>query len=153
MRTLRTLKPGQKGTKELLARHGASLLPPRKSESLRFRILGPTPPAHETVLEDSDGLPGVRYRYDEDTREHLKTVELVVRRRLRQPEGEGKLGGQATGVPRRRVALRIGWRERELQARVRPAGGWWDPVRRVWILRHDVAERLDLLHRVVGGGG
>ena len=52
MRTLRTLKPGERGTKRLLARHGASLL-------------------------------CVRYRYDEDTREHLKTVELIVQRRDR----------------------------------------------------------------------
>ena len=28
-----------------------------------------------------------------------------------------------------------------------------DPIRRVWILRRDVAERLDLLSRVVGRGG
>ncbi len=49
MRTVKTLKPGQKGTKELLTRFGPSLL-------------------------------YVRYRYDEDRREHVKTVELVVRR-------------------------------------------------------------------------
>jgi hypothetical protein len=36
---------------------------------------------------------------------------------------------------------------------VKSAGGRWDPLRQVWILRRDVAERLDLLHRVVGGGG
>ncbi len=58
----------------------------------------------------------VRYRYDEDTREHLKTVELIVQRR------------------------------------VKSVGGQWDPERRVWFVRRDVAERLDLLGRVVGGG-
>ncbi len=42
VRTLRTLKPGEKGTKQLVAHNGPSLL-------------------------------RVRYRYDEDTREHLKT--------------------------------------------------------------------------------
>ena len=126
MRTLRTLKPGQKGTKELLARHGSSLL-------------------------------RVRYRYDEDTREHLKTVELVVQRRSRERGLESlrtrKPRSVANGAARRKVALRIGWREREVQRRVKSAGGRWDPVRRVWILRRDLAERLDLLHRVVGGGG
>ncbi len=50
------------------------------------------------------------------------------------------------------VALRIGWQERELQGRIRSYEGWWDPVRRVWILWRDVAERLDLLHWVVGRG-
>lgn len=121
-----TLKPGQKGTRELLNRYGPNLL-------------------------------CVRYRYDEDTRERLKTVELVVQRRSREREaeypGSRKLDGRAGSAARRRVALRIGWRETELRRRVKSAGGLWDPVRRVWMLPRDVAERLDLLNRVVGGGG
>ena len=40
-----------------------------------------------------------------------------------------------------------------VQRRVKSAGGRWDPVSRVWMLRRDTAERLDLLSRVVGGGG
>ena len=50
------------------------------------------------------------------------------------------------------MALRVSRREKELQSRVKSAGGRWDPVRRVWILRRDAAERLDLLDRIVGGG-
>ena len=124
MRTVKTLRPGQKGTKELLTRFGPSLLV-------------------------------VRYRYDEDRREHLKTVELVIQRRPREPEcpGPRSSGARAEGAGTRRVALRIGWRERDLQRRVKSAGGRWDPVRRISILRRDAAERLDLLARVVGGGG
>ena len=138
MRTVKTLKPGQDGTKELLKRFGPSLL-------------------------------YVRYRYDEDRREHVKTVELVVQCRSREAEadcpgsrapdarkpleaGSANPSG-AGGFANRRVALRIGWRERDLQQRVKSAGGQWDPVGRVWFLRRDVAERLDLLPRVVGGGG
>ena len=126
MRTVKTLKPGQKGTKELLTRFGPSLL-------------------------------YVRYRYDEDSREHVKTVELVVQRRSREGEaeclGSRTAGARAGGVAARRAALKIGWRERDLQQRVKSAGGRWDPVRRVWMLRRDVAERLELMPRVVGGGG
>jgi hypothetical protein len=122
---LKTLKPGQKGTKDLLVRYGPSLL-------------------------------CVRYRYDEDQRERLKTVELVVERCSRQARserhGSRKLGDQTTGAASRTVALRIGWRERELQRQVKSAGGRWHPGRKVWMLRRDVVERLDLLHRVVGGG-
>ncbi len=126
MRTTKTLKPGQKGTKELVTQFGPSLLL-------------------------------VRYRYDEDRREHLKTVELVVRRRSRDREAEcprsqsvgGRLGGSST----RRVALRVGWREREVQQRVKSAGGRWDRGRGVWIIERDAAERLELLDRVAGGGG
>ncbi len=141
MRTVKTLKPGQKGTKEMQKRFGPSLLL-------------------------------VRYRYDEQRREHLKTVELVVQRRSREREVEcvgsrvpaagsssARLPGSRSGVvaarSSRRVALRIGWREKDLQRRVKSAGGRWDPARRLWIVGRDVAERLDLLARVVvrGGGG
>ncbi len=126
MRTVKTLKPGQKGTKELSTRFGPSLLM-------------------------------VRYRYDEDRREHLKTVELVIQRRSRDREaecpGSRSPGARPGSASSRRVALRIGWRERDLQRRVKSAGGRWDGDRRVWILRRDAVERLDLLARVVGGGG
>jgi hypothetical protein len=98
----------------------------------------------------------VRYRYDEDQRERLKTVELVVDRCSRQAEadrhGSRKLGDPAAGAAPRTVALRIGWRERDLQRRIKSAGGRWYPGRKVWMLRRDVVERLGLLHRVVGGG-
>ncbi len=124
MRTLKTLKPGRSGTKDLMARYGSSLL-------------------------------YVRYRYDEDTGEGWKTVELVVQRRCPQREAEGpgpgRLGVRAAVAAPRMVALRIGLRERDLQRRVKSAGGRWDPDRRVWFVRRDVAERLDLLGRVVGG--
>ena len=110
--------------------------------------------------------PGVRYRYDEDRQEHLKTVELVVEHRSRQGEAESPssrapadraLSGRpqaapAGGLAARPVALRIDWWERDLQQRVKSAGGRWDPGRKVWMLRRDVAERLDLMRRVVGGG-
>ncbi len=125
MRTLKTLKPGQMGTKDLLARYGPTLL-------------------------------YVRYRCDEDTGERLNTVELVVQRSSPTPEagrpGPRRRGVQAGRAQRRKVASRIGWREKNLQGRVKGAGGRWDSDRRVWILPRDAAERLDLLHRVVGGG-
>ena len=125
MRTVKTLKPGQKGARELLARFGPSLL-------------------------------CVRYHYDEARRAHVKTVGLVVQRRPRERVAE--CSGLLVPVARtpgaaRRVALRIGWRERDLQRRVMSAGGRWDPDRRVWILKRDAVERLDSLGRVVGGGG
>ncbi len=65
--------------------------------------------------------------------------------------GPRKPGGQAAVATARRVALRIGWREKDLQWRVKSAGGRWDSARRVWFLGRDVAERLGLLGRVVGG--
>ena len=124
MRTLKTLKPGKRGTRDLLTQYGSSLL-------------------------------YVRYRCDEETGEGRKTVELVVDRRwpARASDGPapGRPGVRTGGAGRRKVALRIDVWERDLQRRVKSAGGRWDPMRRVWVLRRDLAERLDLLHRVVGG--
>ena len=104
MRTLRALKPGENGTKELLFCYGESLL-------------------------------YVRCRFDEGTGERVKTAELAVQRRSRATEEEcpasRQVGGQAADIVRRRVALRIGWRDRDLRARVKSAGGRWDPERRV----------------------
>jgi len=54
MRTLKTLRPGRKGTRELVARYGTSLL-------------------------------CVRYRFDDLTRERVKTVELIIQRRSTEP--------------------------------------------------------------------
>ncbi len=125
MRIVKTVKPGHKGTKELLSRYGASLL-------------------------------CVRYRYDEDACESLKTVELVIKRRSLKHEpvrqGSTKRGGRSGDAGRRRVALRIGWREKELQSRVKSAGGRWDRVRRVWMVERAAAEGLGLMGRIVGGG-
>ena len=89
MRRSRTPKPGQRGTEELPARHGAGLL-------------------------------SVRLRHGEDAREHLKTVELVVRRR----PGSRSLGGRAAVAAGRSVALRVGLREPDLQRRVKSLTNW-----------------------------
>ena len=125
MRTLKTLRPGQKGTKNLLSRYGPDLL-------------------------------CVRYRYDEEWGERLKTVELVVERCPRNREAERhrsrKPGAPVCAAAPRSLALCIGWQERELQKRVKAAGGRWDPGQRVWLLRRDRVERLGLLRRVVHGG-
>ncbi len=58
----------------------------------------------------------VRYRYDDDRREHLKTVELVVQRHLRERRPEcpaSRPSGTQAGVAARKVALRIGWRRQD----------------------------------------
>ena len=102
----------------------------------------------EPLARHGAGLLSVRYRCDEDTREHLKTVELVIRRRSRHADQPVRELGTCAGPS----SSRIGLRERALQRRVQSARGWWDPGRKVWYLERDAAERLDLLHRVVGGG-
>ncbi len=47
------------------------------------------------------------------------------------------------------VASRINWDEYELRRIVKRAGGRWDPMRRVWELRHDRVVELGLERRIV----
>lgn len=148
MRTLKTLRPGHKGTKELVARYGTNLL-------------------------------CVRYRFDDVTRERVKTVELIIQRRSAEPTLAPQVRkaappadwtaaspapvaartarGSAPALrPRsgaQRVPLRIHWGETDLRQRIKSAGGWWDPHRRLWLLRRDHAQRLGLLHRMAAGAG
>ena len=86
----------------------------------------------------------VRYRYDERTKQRVKTVELIVARK------EWKSIPRSTGGETV-VAVRVDWREAEVRRRVKAAGGKWDPVARVWRLRRDQVERLGLESRVVEG--
>ena len=113
MRVRVSLKPGQPGTKGLLARYGKLLI-------------------------------CVRYRYDERTKQRVKTVELIVDRSswqpaVRRPDGEAF------------VAVRVDWHESELQQKVKAAGGKWDPVKRVWRLGREHVESLELESRIVEG--
>ncbi len=86
-----------------------------------------------------------------------KTLKPGQKGRSRDREAEcprsQSVGGRIGGSSTRRVALRVGWRERDVQQRVRSAGGHWDRGRGLWIIERDAAERLELLDRVTGGGG
>ena len=107
------LRPGQPGTKRLLAQYGKSLV-------------------------------CVRYRYDEKAKQRIKTVELIVDRTEWRPES-GSSDGDTV------VALRVGWREYEVQQQVKAAGGRWDPEARVWRLSRERVEKLGLESRIVEG--
>ena len=66
----------------------------------------------------------VRYRYEYDTRECLKTLESVVQRRSREREaeypGSRKLDGRVGSAARRRVTLRVGFRKMDQPAAANP---------------------------------
>ena len=148
MRTLTTMKPGQKGTKELLTRYGTSLL------CVRYRhdeATGERVKTVELIVRRNlhDGAPA---------RPPVRQVPS----RIRHPVASGDPAAAGTpAAPRvarsagrttaRRVGLRIHFRETDLRRWVKSAGGRWDPERRLWLLRRDQAERHGLLHRVVAG--
>ena len=79
------MRPGQPGTKRLLAKYGKSLV-------------------------------CVRYRYDEQAKHRIKTVELIADRTEWRLES-GSSDGDTV------VALRVGWREYEVQEASEGRGG------------------------------
>ena len=92
--------------------------------------------------EYGERLLCVRYRYDEERRKRLKTVELVVDEVDWEPR-EPKTRGDTI------VALRVEWQEMELRYTVKTAGGRWNPARRLWELRYDRVVELGLEERIV----
>jgi len=86
----------------------------------------------------------VRYRYDRATGRRVETAELIVE--------DVAWAGRAR-KPRRNdrdlVGVRIGWKESELRAAVKRAGGICRPRQRLWELSWDAVRTLGLHGRVV----
>jgi hypothetical protein len=86
----------------------------------------------------------VRYRYDSATGRRVKTAELIVQ--------DIAWAGRAR-KPRRNdhdlVGVRIDWKESELRAAVKRAGGISRPRQRLWELSWDAVRTLGLHGRVV----
>lgn len=87
-----------------------------------------------------DALVCVRHRVDAAARLRYTTVELLVEVTPIQARSE------------RLVGLRVGARERDVQAMLRAAGGHWDAAARVWRLPRRVAGVLKLADRIVDEG-
>ncbi|MFN7943906.1 MAG: hypothetical protein U0Z53_00890 [Blastocatellia bacterium] len=83
----------------------------------------------------------VRYRYDEERQERLKTVELVIER---VPWFRKEKALTAAAI----VGVRVGVREYALQQQVRQAGGRWNARRRLWEIRYDKTLALGLEDRI-----
>jgi hypothetical protein len=89
----------------------------------------------------------VRYRYDAANHRRRKTVEIVVEET--GWESGRKNRKQTSRDPKDLVRLRIGYQERDLQQRIRQAGGQWRPSRKVWEIAHELALALGLANRIV----
>jgi hypothetical protein len=91
------------------------------------------------AAEYGDRLVCVRYRYDAVRKKRIKTVELVV----------AEADWQPCFAPDEIVALRVAFTDVTTRARVKRAGGAWDPERKVWSLRYDRVVSLGLRRRIV----
>jgi len=98
-----------------------------------------TPGANGTkklVERYGDRLVCVRYRYDEERRRRIKTVELIEEESLWSPAGAVYL-------------VKIDYNETALRARVKEAGGRWNAQRRLWLVTRDTLRHLSLEDRIV----
>ena len=83
----------------------------------------------------------VRYRYDEKEKRRYKTVELIIEEVAWEPP-QAKIKNKSV------VGVRVGFKEVELQRKVKQAGGRWNPKRRLWEIRYDRAVELGLKARI-----
>ena len=87
----------------------------------------------------------MRYRYDALRQKRYKTVELIVDEVPWQP---------ATAVDQDQLLpLRIGFDEKDLQLRVKAAGGRWDAKAVVWRLTYAKVVELGIRDRIVEESG
>jgi hypothetical protein len=101
------------------------------------------------VQRFGDRLIFVRYRYDLQRRRRYTTVELIVDEQPWTPTPAASLSVTATLNPDSEVTLRIGVHEPRIRARIKEAGGKWDPASGVWMLPLRRARALGLQDRIV----
>lgn len=76
------------------------------------------------VEQFGDSLLCVRYRYDAKRGVRLKTVEIVVAQKEVRPAGRLRDEDMVT--------LLVAFTEKALRARLKAAGGRWDPEKKLW---------------------
>lgn len=94
------------------------------------------------VRKYGDKLVCVRYRYDVQSCQRHKTVELIEESVPWHPRGsrEAHLMQRAAEEP---VLVKIDYNERELRETVKQAGGYWQPDEKAWSMCR-TAQRLAL---------
>jgi len=89
-----------------------------------------------------DRLVYVRYRYDTEKQERMKTVELIVEKKHWMPNPDR--------IPsNKKMHVRIDYGEIHLGRLVKSAGGQWDRKQKVWILPYGQIKALGLEQRIV----
>ncbi|MFZ3207365.1 MAG: hypothetical protein WA140_00805 [Geobacteraceae bacterium] len=76
-----------------------------------------------------DALVCVRFRYDAELRQRLKTVELIVEKSDWTPPPPRYAADTI-------VSLRIEGYEKELRAKAKAAGGRWNPEKQLWFVQY-----------------
>ena len=118
MDVIKKMKPGEPGTKRLLAHYGEQLI------CVRYRHDKPNQrrlTTVELIVDTGSYFP-----------------ESHIRRQLQQQVLPRK----------RMVMIRVDYKETELRQKIKQAGGKWDPERKRWLLSQHQAEKLGLTTRI-----
>lgn len=114
---------------------------PVASKTAESRVLKRLAPMQPGTLKQlrryGDALVCVRYREDSERALRLTTVELVVEQRPIRPRGDPT------------VRVRIDFDEDALRQRAKDLGAQWHQPSRAWAMPYSVAERLQLVDRIV----
>jgi hypothetical protein len=117
---------------------------PRGPMKIRLTLRPGMSGTKKLLARSGERLVCVRYRYDRATGSRIKTAELIV---------QDVAWTARTRKPRRNdhdlVGVRIDWKESELRAAVKRAGGIWRPRQQLWELSWDAVRTLGLHGRVV----
>ncbi|MEJ2637314.1 MAG: hypothetical protein P8184_18760 [Calditrichia bacterium] len=102
------------------------------------------PGTKKWVNQYGEKLLCVRYRYNRDESQKLKTVEIIVEKSRWEPDGER--------IPHNKmVDLHIKYGEISLGKLVKSAGGRWNKEKKLWELAYGEAVALGLKERIVSG--
>ena len=115
-------------------------MPPTELASVRIakKLIPSQAGAKRLAAQYGRQLVCVRYRIDDARGKRYTTIELVVDA---QP-----IAATASSAL---VGVRIAYGETMLRAKVKAAGGQWDPVARLWRLKKHKASALGLSKRIV----
>ena len=111
--------------------------------SMKHRTLSPGQPGTKKLLEKyGEKLLFVRYRYDAEKKQKLKTVEIIIQRQDWEPDSKK--------IPQNKIMhLRIDYGEIELARMVKSLGGRWNRKKKVWELPYRQVNILGLENRIV----
>jgi len=93
-------------------------------------ILKPGQKGTKSLAEKyGDDLVCVRFRYDAELKQRLKTVELIVERVDWEPPASPYTASSL-------VTLKIEGYETELRAKAKAAGAKWNPEKQLWYVKY-----------------
>jgi hypothetical protein len=110
-----------------------------------IRKLSPGQPGTKKLMERyGEDLFCVRYRYDQEKKIRVKTIELIIER---APSAEARERISPSTI----VSIRIDYGEVELGRQVRSAGAKWNRDQKLWEITYGDVVALGLEERIVPG--